>query len=124
MTDIRGGGKAAILLYILVGTLAVYVLVKTVPSYMHYYSLEDEVTQQLNLSSINDDDIIIGDLMNKINDLGLPITKDDIDIIRKDNGSVEIKVSWTDEVDYGYGIKRDFLFSIDVSNHKKGNDLP
>lgn len=118
--DSRGGGKAAILLYILVGILAAYVLVKTIPPYMHYYALDDEAAQQLHLSSINSDDMIIGDLMNKINDLGLPITNDDIHLIRKDDGSVEIKLSWAEEVDYGYGIKRVFLFSIDDSNRKKG----
>ncbi len=120
MMDSRGGGKAALLLYILVGILAFYVLVKTVPPYMHYYALEDEVAQQIHLSSINNDEMIIGDLMNKVNDLGLPITNDDIQLIRKDDGSIEIKLSWTDEVDYGYGIKREFPFSIDDSNRKKG----
>ena len=118
--DNRGGGRAAILLYILVGILAVYVLVKTIPPYMHYYALDDEVAQQLHLSSINDDDMIVGDLMNKINDLGLPITSDDIQLIRKDDGSVEIKLSWAEEVDYGYGIKREFPFSIDAFTRKKG----
>lgn len=118
--DARGGGKAAILLYILVGILAFYVLVKTIPPYMNYYALDDEVAQQIHLSSINNDDIILGDLMDKINDLGLPITIDDIHIIHKDNGTVEIKLSWAEEVDYGYGIKREFPFIIDDSNRKKG----
>jgi hypothetical protein len=117
--DSRGGGKAAILLYLLVGILAVYVLVKTIPPYMHYYSLDDEVAQQLHLSSINDDNMIIGDLMNKVNDLGLPITNDDIHLVRSADGSIEIKLSWTEEVDYGYGIKREFAFSIDDTNRKK-----
>jgi hypothetical protein len=118
MMNSRGGGKAAILLYILVGILAVYVLVKTIPPYMHYYSLDDEVAQQLHLSSINDNQMIIGDLMNKVNDLGLPITSEDIHLIRNADGSVEIKLSWAEEVDYGYGIKRVFPFSIDDSNRK------
>jgi hypothetical protein len=122
--DSRGGGMAAILLYILVGILAFYVVVKTIPPYMHYYALDDEVAQQLHLASINDDHMILGDLMDKINDLELPVTADDIHIIRTDDGSVEIKLSWTEDVDYGYGIKRDFPFSIDDSNRKKGNVLP
>jgi hypothetical protein len=117
--DSRGGGRAAILLYILVGILAFYVVLKTIPPYMHYYALDDEVGQQLHLASINDDNMIVGDLMDKINDLELPITADDIHIIRTEDGSVEIKLFWAEEVDYGYGIKREFRFSIDGSNRKK-----
>jgi hypothetical protein len=118
--DSRGSGRAAILLYILVGILAFYVVVKTVPPYMHYYALDDEVAQQLHLASINDDHMIVGDLMDKINDLELPLAADDIHISRAEDGSVEIELSWAEEVDYGYGIKREFRFSIDDSNRKKG----
>ncbi|MHB8172864.1 MAG: hypothetical protein ACYDFU_00190 [Nitrospirota bacterium] len=118
MMNNRGGGKAAILLYILVGILAIYATIKTVPPYMHYYALDDEVSQQLGLSTIDNDDVIIGDLMKKIDDLGLPIDRSGIGLIRNKDGSVEIKLSWTEEVDYGYGIKEKFPFAIDSRNRK------
>ncbi len=118
MLNNRGGGKAATLLYILIGIVAIYAIVKTVPPYMHYYALDDEVAQQLSLSTIDSDDVIIGDLMKKIDDLGLPIQRNDISFIRNSDGSVEIKLSWSEEVDYGYGIKRKFSFAIDSRNSK------
>ncbi len=118
MLNTRGGGKAATLLYVLIGILAVYVTVKTVPPYMHYYALDDEVAQQLSLSTIDSDDVIIKDLMKKIDDLGLPIKRSGISFVRNNDGSVEIKLSWSEDVDYGYGIKRKFHFSIDSRNSK------
>ncbi len=118
MLNNRGGGKAATLLYILIGIVAIYAVIKTVPPYMHYYALDDEVSQQLSLATIDSDNVIIGDLMKKIDDLGLPIKRSDISFIRNSDGSVEIKFSWSEEVDYGYGIKREFPFSIDSMNSK------
>ncbi len=120
MLDNRGGGKAATLLYILIGIVAIYALVKSVPPYMHYYTLDDEVAQQLSLSTIDSDEVIVGDLMKKIDDLGLPIKRSDISFVRNSDGSVEISFSWSEEVDYGYGIKRKFPFSIDSRNSKIG----
>lgn len=118
MLENHGGGRAATLLYILIGIVAIYAIVKTVPPYMHYYALNDEVAQQLNLSTIDSNDVITGDIMKKINDLGLPIKKEDIGFVRNSDGSAEIKLYWSEDVDYGYGIKKKFSFSIDSRNSK------
>ena len=116
----KGGSRAAILLYLLVGIVAFYVVVKTIPVYMDYYAMEDEVTQQLQLSSINADDVILDDLTQKVNELELPVKPNDIRIFRHPGG-LSISVGWVSEVDYGYGFKRDFPFQIegDTSRLKK-----
>jgi hypothetical protein len=121
LMDKRGVSRAAVLMYIVVAALAIYGLIKTVPVYMGYYALDDEVAQQIHLSTINTDDVIMADLTRKVEDLGLPIKPDDIKIEHEQDGSISIRIQWVSVVDYGYGFKREFPFDINA-NSKKTKD--
>jgi len=117
LSDEKGGSKVAVLLYLMVAILVIYVLIKVIPPYMDYYSMDDEVTQELNMSQINSDDVITGDLYAKAQEIGLPINKDDI-VLTRQGGKAAIEISWVMEVDFGYGIKRDFAFNISSGKKK------
>jgi hypothetical protein len=114
----RGGSRVATLLYLLVAILVVYVLFKVVPPYIAYYSMDDEVSQEIGMSSINPDEVIVKDLYEKAQELGLPIDQQDIKLTR-DAASVTIDIQWVTEVDFGYGFKRDFEFEVKTSANKK-----
>ena len=118
---VKGGSRLTALIYIFISIFVIYAAIKTIPPYMDYYSMDDEVAQQLHLSTINSDDVILNDLAKKAADLELPITKDQIILKRNDDGSLTIEMSWARTVDYGYGFKRDFPFEIN-SNSKKVKD--
>lgn len=115
---VKGGSRLTALIYIFISIFVIYAAIKTIPPYMDYYSMDDEVAQQLHLSTINSDDIILNDLAQKAADLELPISKDQIVLKRNGDGSLTIEMKWVKTVDYGYGFKRDFSFEIN-SNSKK-----
>lgn len=112
-----GISRIAVLLYILVAAAVVYGVIKTVPPYMDFYAMDDEVAQQIHLSTINSDDVIMADLTSKVKELGLPVRPEDI-ILEHGPDGLEIRMRWVTVVDYGYGFKRDFPFEIDASSRK------
>ena len=115
---VKGGSRLTALIYIFISIFVIYAAIKTIPPYMDYYSMDDEVAQQLHLSTINSDDIISNDLAQKAADLELPISKDQIILKRNDDGSLTIEMKWVKTVDYGYGFKRDFSFEINANSKK------
>jgi hypothetical protein len=121
LKDSRGGSRAAILLYIMAAVLVFYAVIKTVPVYMDYYAMDDEVAQQIHLSTINTDDVIMADLTHKVQELGLPVSPDDIKLEHDPDGSISIRIQWVCVVDYGYGIKREFPFDINASSKKRNS---
>jgi len=111
----HGGSKIAVLFYLLVSIIVIYAAIKTVPPYMDYYSMDDEVAQQLRTSTINSDDFIIEDLMKKAEELDLPLGKDDIIMSRDETNALSIDIKWAVVVDYGYGFKKEFPFELKSS---------
>ena len=118
ISEVKGGSTLTALIYILLSIFVIYAAVKTVPPYMDYYSMDDEVSQQLHLSTINSNDVILNDLAQKAADLELPISKDQIILSRNGDGSMSIQMKWVRTVDYGYGFKRDFPFEINTNSKK------
>jgi len=112
----RGGSKISTLLYLLIATLVIYVVIKVVPPYRAYYAMEDEIAQQMQLSEINNQEVILNDIYQKAQELELPIQKEDISITKRDDGGLELTLHWDVEVDFGYGIKRSFPFEINSNN--------
>ena len=118
LRDEKGSSRPAALLYILVTILLIYALVKTVPPFMNYYAMDDEVAQQLHLASINSDDMIIADLAAKARELDIPVDVDDIHLEHSPKGGILIHISWQQDVDYGYGFKRTFSFDVSSDSMK------
>ena len=113
----KGGSRITTLMYLLIISLAIYIVVKIVPVYYAYYSLEDEVRHQLHLALINPQDVILDDIYQKAQYLELPIKKEDITLTKDQvTGKVSISLKWAKQVDFGYGIKRDFPFEINANN--------
>jgi len=111
-----GSSHAAVLIYIMVAIIGIYAAIKTVPPYMDYYSMEDEVRQQLHLAAINPDNVILEDLARKAQELGLPIKSEDIILEHGEDGSTRIDIKWAVDVDFGYGFRRVYNFEIKNSN--------
>ena len=113
----KGGSRVTTLMYLLIISLAIYVVVKIVPVYYAYYSMEDEVKHQLNLALINPQDVILNDIFQRAHDLDLPINKEDIVLTKdSDTGKVTISLKWSEDIDFGYGIHRAFPFEVNVNN--------
>lgn len=111
----EGGSKLAVFVYLFVAILVIYAGIKTIPAYMDYYSMDDEVVQQLRTSTINNDDYIMEDLQKKAQELNLPLGKDDIIMTRDEANVLSIEIKWSVVVDYGYGFKKEFPFDIKTS---------
>jgi hypothetical protein len=118
LMDSRGVSRIAVLMYVMAAVLVIYGLIKTVPVYMDYYAMDDEVAQQIHLSTINTDDVIMADLNRKVEELGLPVKPEDIKLEHSEDGSISIHIQWVSVVDYGYGFKREFPFDIDANSKK------
>ncbi len=116
LIDERGGSKLTALIYVMVAIAAIYVAIKTVPPYMDYYSMEDEVRHQVHLSTINPDQVILSDIQKKASDLGIPLKQEDITLSRDPNGAFSIHLKWSVDVDYGYGFHRWYDFDINSTS--------
>ncbi len=114
----EGGSKITVLLYIIVAIVLIYAGIKTIPPYLHYYAMDDEVAQQLQTSSINSDDVIIDGILKKAQELELPVAKEDIKLVRKEDGSISVDIQWVEVADYGYGFKREFPFVLSTNTKK------
>jgi len=108
----RGESRIGTLIYIVVAILIIYVIIKVVPPYMHYYSMDDEVAQQIKMSKIINADVIRDDLMKKADELDIYVDPEYLEITYDDKRNVTIEMAWVEEVDFGYGITRDFQFEI------------
>jgi len=113
-----GGSRVTVLIYILIVVAAFYFASKVVPPYWAYNTMDDEVVQQLQMASINQEDVILDDLYNKAQELDIPVNKDDIIITRLPDGHINIKMNWSVTVDFGRGYKRVYDFEINDTNMK------
>ncbi len=113
--DSKGQTRVSALIYLLAAILVVYVAIKVVPPYMHYYAMDDEVHQQLKMSKINDADTIRGDLLEKARELGLRVDPGDLELTYDKRERLSIRLHWEEEVDFEYGIVKVFPFEIDTS---------
>jgi len=114
----EGGSKVTVLFYLLVAIVLIYAGIKTVPPYMHYYAMDDEVGQQLQTASINSDDVILDSILKKAQELELPLTRDDIKFVRHEDGSISVDIKWVEVADYGYGFEREFPFELSTTTRK------
>ena len=111
------GRILTLLLYLFVFIFLAYMAVKTVPAYMGYYSMDDEVAQQLRLSTLNSDEVIIKDLNEKASEHDIELDPDGISVTREEGGRVAISIKWTARIDYGYGFARSFPFVVEGNSH-------
>lgn len=112
----RGEARISTLLYLLVAVLVIYVVVKVIPPYMQYYSMEDEVLQQVRMAKINPADTIRRDLLLKADEIEIDLDPADLELAYDTNGRLQVSVYWMTNVDFGYGINKDFEFNIDTSS--------
>jgi hypothetical protein len=80
--------------------------------------MDDEVGQQLETSAINSDDVIVDSILKKAQELELPIDKDDIKLVRNEDGSISVDIKWVEAADYGYGFKREYPFELSTNTKK------
>lgn len=113
--DSHGQSRVSSLIFLMAAVLAVYVVIKIVPPYMHFYAMDDEVHQQLKLSKINNAMVIRDDILDKARELGLQFNPRNLELTYDAGGNLAIRVHWKEEVDFGYGFIKVFPFEIDTS---------
>jgi FlaG/FlaF family flagellin (archaellin) len=118
LLDERGGSKVTALIYVLVAIVVIYAAVKTVPAYMDYYSMEDEIRHQVHLSSINSDAVILSDIKKRAAEMDIPLKEEDITLTREPDGAFSIHLKWSVDVDYGYGFRRLYNFDINTTSRE------
>ena len=97
----RGEGKLKALVYTAILIIAVFVAVKTVPSYVAEYQLKDKMSEQARFAIVNryTDDQIKDNIFRVIQDLDIPAKRDDVKVTNTNHG-IEISVSYTVPVDF------------------------
>jgi hypothetical protein len=97
----RGEGKLKALVYTAILIIAVFVAVKTVPSYVAEFQLKDKMTEQARFAIVNryTEDQIKDNIFRVIQDLDIPAKRDDIKVTNTNHG-LAIAVSYTVPVDF------------------------
>ena len=109
----RGEGRVGCVIWVLVVGLIGYCLYQIVPAKIANSSFDDAMTEQASFGSIKSVKQIEYDLLQKANDLGVPVTKDNL-IITKTREKITIEAHYTVEIvffggAYKYVWKRDPL---------------
>jgi len=96
----RGAGKLTSVVYLIVLIIAVFVAVKTVPSYVAEFQLKDKMSEQARFAIVNryTEDQIKDNIYKVIQDLDIPAKRDDIKVTNTNHG-IELSVSYTVPVD-------------------------
>jgi hypothetical protein len=97
----RGEGKLKAIVYTAILIVAVFVAIKTVPSYVAEYQLKDKMTEQARFAIVNryTDDQIKDNIYRVIQDLDIPAKRDDIKVTNTNHG-LEIGVNYVVPVDF------------------------
>lgn len=97
----RGEGKLKAIVYTAILIVAVFVAIKTVPSYVAEYQLKDKMSEQARFAIVNryTEDQIKDNIYRVIQDLDIPAKRDDIKVTNTNHG-IEIAVSYTVPVDF------------------------
>lgn len=100
----RGGSKASLVLTLLVLGVMAFVAIKIVPVYFANYEFQDSIESESRFALTGypkkTEDDIRNDILNKAKELGIPASKDAIQLAIS-NGSVEIGLDYTVPVDLG-----------------------
>jgi len=97
----RGEGKLKAIVYTAILIIAVFVAIKTVPSYVAEYQLKDKMSEQARFAIVNryTEDQIKDNIYRVIQDLDIPAKRDDIKVTNTNHG-IDIAVSYTVPVDF------------------------
>lgn len=97
-----GVGKTGCVVWWVILIIVILFLVKFVPAKMHTAEFADKVQEEANFGSIKGNNSIHDELIFKANELGLPITKDQVKVSRTAS-DVTVEVHYQVAIDF-YGI--------------------
>jgi Domain of unknown function (DUF4845) len=96
----RGGAKINLVLTLLILCSMVFVGVMIAPPYFNNYQLQDAMKTEARFAGYNrkSDEEIRDDVWKKVQELGIPVKKEDIHIVNENN-TVQITVNYSIPVD-------------------------
>jgi len=96
----QGGSKFSSIMMLLILAAMAFAAFKIVPSYFADYQLQDSMTTEARFALVNRKapNDVQDDIWKKVQELGIPAKKDDIQVI-SDQGLVQISISYTVPVD-------------------------
>ncbi|MBI2875860.1 MAG: hypothetical protein HYY20_03145 [Candidatus Tectomicrobia bacterium] len=86
-------------------------LIRVIPLYMNNLYFKDAVRQSAGMARAKGDDEILGMVMGKAKELGIPVTEENVTLNRNADGSIQIKVNYSVEVKFLGGFYRRFNFA-------------
>lgn len=105
----RGEGKLGCLFGLAVLLLAILIAWKTIPIKVKAAELRGVVADESKSAGTHKDDRIMKTILDKAAHLELPVTKDDVEIIRTNNNQISIDVKYTVPVAFpGYTYQWNF----------------
>jgi hypothetical protein len=115
----RGEGKLKAIVYTAILVIAVFVAVKTVPSYVAEYQLKDKMSEQARFAIVNryTEDQIKDNIYRVIQDLDIPAKRDDIKVTNTNHG-IDIAVSYTVPVDFWF-----YQTDLNFTPSSEGRDI-
>ncbi|MGD0544714.1 MAG: DUF4845 domain-containing protein [Candidatus Acidiferrales bacterium] len=115
----RGGAKINLVLTLLILCGMIFVGVMIAPPYFNNYQLQDAMKTEARFAGYNrkSDEEIREDMWKKVQELGIPVKKEDIHIVNENN-TVQITVNYSIPVDMKFT-----QFTMDFHAHGDNHSL-
>jgi hypothetical protein len=112
----HGGTKINLLLTIIVFGSMIFAGIKIVPAYFANYQLEDALKTETRFAAYNrkSDDEVRDDIWKKVQELGIPVRKEDIHIMNA-GGTLQATIDYTIPVDLQ-------IYQFDMHFHAQGDN--
>ena len=112
----KGASRITVYLWFVLLFAVAHIAVKLVPMYMDYSRMQDEMTSKAGVAQVLKDEEILRDLVNKAQDLDLPLGPENFIIDRDvDRRKMKISTAWDGEVSFFWGVYvRTFHFKPSV----------
>ncbi len=108
----KGASRIAMLIWVVLLSVVIYVGYKLLPIYLDYWRMNDEMTTQASMAQVLKDDEILADLVKKAKELELPLGPENFVLNRDDEKHrMTIRTMWDVEIHFPYDVYvRNFHF--------------
>ena len=105
----RGEGKLGCLFGLVILLIALLIAYKMIPIKVKAAEMRDIVTDEARSAGTHRDNVILDNILERAKQLELPVTKDNVSIVRSSNSMITIDVKYTVPVEFpGYTYQWEF----------------
>lgn len=95
----RGEGQFGCVIWLLLLVLAIFIAYKLIPVKVKAADLRQTVVDEAKTAGTHNDDLILHSILKKAEDVGLPVTQDEVHIVRTTE-TIKVDVDYTVPVQF------------------------